>query len=103
MKHSIDGGPQWRATLDGESVHYAQSADDVAGIVCAPLVTADGGAVFDHSRDDFALVERRGRVEIFPREGFYTKKPVSEDNPFRVEKARPGELGPDYDKARFGP
>ena len=98
-KYTVEAGSGWRATLDGKQVLYAQEADDEAGYVLAPLIDAEGKPIFDHSRSDYAVVRREGKVEI--QRGMTPALRVfiaEDDNAFRIEQAREGELGAGYDK-----
>jgi hypothetical protein len=104
VKYHVQEPMYWAISLDGHPVHYAQTADDEAGTATAPLVSADGKPVFDHGREDFAIVERAGKVEIkqiFDPPPVNAVATVPDDNPFRVEKAREGELSLDWHRVRF--
>lgn len=108
-KYTVEAGSGWRATLDGKQVLYAQEAEDangadgIAGYVIAPLVYPSGKPVFDHARNDYAIVRRWGKVAVTTggmtpeRRAFIAE----DDNPFRLEAARRGELSADYYQNRF--
>jgi hypothetical protein len=97
-------------TLDGHIIYAAQTADDAEGIVTAPLIDSVKGIIFDHGREDYAVVERKGRVTITP---LHKKSPsdffvraedflesAGEDYPFLLSGAREGELDPTWDQPR---
>ncbi len=101
-KYTVEAGSGWRATLDGKQVLYVQEADDVAGYVLAALVDAEGKPIFDHAREDYPIVKREGKVVVI-ESGMTTEQRAliaADDNPFRVEQARDGELSADYAKPR---
>jgi hypothetical protein len=97
-KYTVEAGSGWRATLDGKQVLYAQEADAEAGYVLAPLIDAQGKPIFDHSSRDYAIVRREGKVQV-TKSGMTPEQRVliaEDDNPFRVETARDGELSANY-------
>jgi hypothetical protein len=97
-------------TLDGHIIYAAQTADDAEGIVTAPLIDSAKGIIFDHGREDYAVVERKGRVTITPLykkspSGFFVRaedflESAGEDYPFLLSGAREGELGPTWDRPK---
>jgi hypothetical protein len=85
--------------LDEIQIAVVQTADTEAGTITAPLLMADGRPAFDFERDLYAIVERRGNVEI--RSPGSAKLSLvdaykQERYPFRVEDACPGELSPGW-------
>jgi hypothetical protein len=54
-------------------------------------------AIYDHGRDDFAVVERRGKVAIVERQGTALAAP-SERYPFSIDHHRKGELSDRWDQ-----
>ena len=97
MKYTVEAGSGWRATLDGKQVLYAQEADDEIGYVLAPLIDAEGKPIFDHQREEWAIVRREGKVVVQRDMTPALRVLIAEDdNAFRVEQAREGELSADY-------
>ena len=92
MIWTIESGCAALITLDGEQVVYPQYADSDAGVVRAPLIGKKLEAIFDHGRDDFAVVERQGKVAIIPLGA------PSERYPFSLDQHREGELSDRWDQ-----
>jgi hypothetical protein len=92
MIWNVESGCQALITLDGEQVLYPQYADSDAGVVRAPLIGKKLEAIYDHERDDFAVVERQGKVAIIalgaPSDGY----------PFSIDQRREGELSDRWDQ-----
>ena len=92
MIWTVESGCAALITLDGEQVVYPQYADSDAGVVRAPLIGKKLEAIFDHGRDDFAVVERQGKVAII------TLGAPSENYAFSLDHHREGELSDRWDQ-----
>jgi hypothetical protein len=89
---TVESGCAALITLDGEQVVYPQYADSDAGVVRAPPIGKKLEAIFDHERDDFAVVERHGKVAIIALGA------PSERYPFSIDQHREGELSDRWDQ-----
>lgn len=67
-----DGSAQpkygWAVYLDEKYCHYVQMADNVEGIVEAPLIDDEGTPLFDLYDDNYSIVQRKGTVRIERRD-----------------------------------
>jgi hypothetical protein len=92
MIWTVESGCRALITLDGWPVLYPQYADSDAGVVRAPLIGKQREAIYDHGRDDFAVVERQGKVAIIAHGA------PSENYAFSLDHHREGELSDRWDQ-----
>jgi hypothetical protein len=69
-------------TLDGHRIHAVQEADDVEGYITAPLLNLnDKRFHFDQVKEDYTIVKKFGKVQIFIDDPFYTRMDREEREP----------------------